>query len=303
MRWTGPAEGHRVAHDVEFEILVAASRVWTRNTGKSGGHPEKGKEGRTHDMTLSFEQKRQIYDRGFVTVPGVVPQVMVDAALRAINHSVGQGMNVDEMTKFRAQSYCSDIKNTPVITDLLNRTPALALAESVLGEGNVSPVKGGQVALRFPSLQDPPGKPGCHLDGMYSPTNGVPEGTIQNFTLLAGVLLSDLPHAFAGNFTVWPGTHHRFEAYFREHGPDSLLKGMPPIEYPEPEQVIGKAGDVVLCHYQVAHGVAPNVSAHVRYAIFFRLYHNNHGSCRKEAMTDIWLEWPGIRESILCPAK
>ena len=53
-------------------------------------------------MELTYAQKEQIYEQGFVKVAGVVPRVMVEAALRAINHSIGQGMHPDEMTKFRA---------------------------------------------------------------------------------------------------------------------------------------------------------------------------------------------------------
>ena len=68
-------------------------------------------------------------------VPGVVPPLMVAEALRAINHSVGQGMNVADMTRFRSQSYCPEIQNTPPITDLLKKTPAWDLAESVIGAG------------------------------------------------------------------------------------------------------------------------------------------------------------------------
>lgn len=245
-------------------------------------------------MELTRRQKQEILENGFVRVPGVIPPVMVDAALRAINHSVGQGMDVADMTKFRAQSFCPELQGAPAITDLLFRTPAWALAESAIGAEKIRPCRGGQIALRFPSAQEPSGKIGCHLDGMYSPTNGVPEGTIGNFTMLLGVMLSDVVGPFAGNFTAWPGTHHLYERYFQEHGPESLLRGMPPVDLPAPEQIVGRAGDVVLCHYQVAHGVAPNASPHVRYVIFFRLHHVEHDALKWECMTDIWREWEGM---------
>ena len=44
-------------------------------------------------MELTYAQKQEIFKNGFVKVPGVVPQVMVEAALRSINNSVGEGMN------------------------------------------------------------------------------------------------------------------------------------------------------------------------------------------------------------------
>lgn len=245
-------------------------------------------------MQLSYFQKKQFYEQGYLVIPGVVPPVMVREALRAINHSVGGGMPPEQMTKFRAQSFCPELQGSAVISDLFNRTPAVALAESAIGEGKICPVKGGQIALRFPGMQDPPPAPRPHLDGMHSPTNGVPEGEIHNFTALVGILLSDVTEEYAGNFTVWPGSHHLHEAWFREKGPLSLLEGMPKVALPEPVQVKGKAGDMILAHYLLAHGVAPNTSPNVRYAIFFRLRHVNHEEQRFESMCDAWLQWEGM---------
>ena len=44
-------------------------------------------------MELTYAQKAEIFEKGFVKLSGVVPQVMVDTALHAINSGVGQGMN------------------------------------------------------------------------------------------------------------------------------------------------------------------------------------------------------------------
>jgi hypothetical protein len=245
-------------------------------------------------MELNSQQKQELWNKGYVSVSGVVPPVMITEALRAINHSVGQGMNVADMTKFRVQSYCPEIQSAPPIKNLLTKTPAWDLAESVIGVGKIKPPGGGQIALRFPSLGEPaPARP--HLDGMYSPTNGVPEGTIGNFTMLLGIFLSDVPQAGMGNLHVWPGTHRLYEQYFRDHGPQSLLQGLPPVAMPEPEAMIGRAGDAVLVHYQTAHGVGPNVSPSVRYTIFFRLHHVDHDTLHWECMTDIWREWEGMQ--------
>ena len=245
-------------------------------------------------MELTPAQKREFYERGYVKLPGVVPAEMVHNARRAINAYIGQnGMDPNELTKYRAQSYCPGLGGEPIITDLYNATPIKDCAESAIGAGKVKPVGYGQIALRFPAM-DPPREPGPHIDGMYTPTNGVKEGTIANFTALVGVFLSDLPDPYAGNFTVWPGTHRIFERYFREHGPESLLQGMPKVELPAPEQFVGQAGDAALVHYQLAHGIAGNGSPNIRYGIFFRLSHVDHERYHWECMTDIWKEWEGM---------
>jgi len=246
-------------------------------------------------MELTQTQRRTFFENGYVQVPNIVPQTALNAALRAINHSLGEGIDPAKIDLFRSQSYCPELQREYVITDLYNATPVAQLAESLVGIGKVKPVNAGQIALRFPSMQSQASEPHPHLDGMYTPANGVPKGKIASFTLLLGVMLSDIHAPFSGNLAVWPGTHRIYERYFREHGPESLLTGMPPVTLPDPEHVLGRAGDVVLCHYQLAHGVAQNVSPHIRYAIYFRLHHIDHETRWKEAMTNIWLEWDGMR--------
>lgn len=247
-------------------------------------------------MQLTHAQKQAFYQQGYLKVAGVIPPVMVDAAVRAINASLGQGIDPAQVPIYQSRSFCPELQREAVITDLFAKTPALPLAEALIGAGQIQPVGGGQIALRFPTLQDPPQPPRPHLDGMHSPNNGVLAGTIRNFTMLLGIALSDVTTPFAGNLAVWPGTHHLYERYFQEHGPDALLHGMPPVDIGEPVQLLAQAGDIIMAHYQLAHGVTANTSPHTRYAIYFRLHHVDHPEIGMASMTDIWREWAGIAE-------
>ncbi|MCY4410383.1 MAG: hypothetical protein OXC27_07955, partial [Caldilineaceae bacterium] len=82
-------------------------------------------------MHLTYAQKMEFYNKGYVRVPGVVPGVMVDAAVKAINHSFGNGIDPSQMTTFNAQSFCPELRQAPEITDLYNRSPVKLLAESM----------------------------------------------------------------------------------------------------------------------------------------------------------------------------
>ncbi|MCW8129226.1 MAG: phytanoyl-CoA dioxygenase family protein [Planctomycetota bacterium] len=252
-------------------------------------------------MELTFEQKKNIYDQGYVQLPGLIPRAMIDQALQAINWNVGQGMNVVDMPIYHSQSFAPEVKGTSVIADIFNKTPVFELCESAVEKGQIPAVKGGQVALRFPhkpNYEKPMPKPKGHIDGTYAPNNGVPEGEIHNFTMLVGVLLSDLPKPYSGNFTVWPGTHWKFAEYYRKHGTDALAKGMPELEgMGEPLQITGNAGDVIFAHHMLAHTAMPNFSPHVRYALFFRVWRTDRNGRRflPEAVTDLFHEWTGIR--------
>ena len=75
-----------------------------------------------------------------------------------------------------------------------------------------------------------------------------------------------------------------------------LEQGMPRVALPEgPVMLQGQPGDVVLTHHQLVHTAAPNASPHVRYAAIFRLRHKDCAEIGRDAYTDIWREWPGIR--------
>jgi hypothetical protein len=247
------------------------------------------------ETVLTDAQKRQFYTDGYLHLPGIVSSDLVHAACRAINASLGaRGMHPDALPSLRARSYCPELQDASPITDLLHASPLWSIAESCIGQGNIRPATRAQIALRFPSMEEPHA-PQPHIDGMHTPTNGIPAGEIHNFTALVGVLLSDLPHEYAGNFTVWPGTHRLYERYFRERGPQALLQGMPPVALPQPQQIVGRAGDAIFCHYQLGHGIAGNGAPHIRYAVFFRLFHNDHDGMRWKCMTDIWRAWGGMR--------
>jgi ectoine hydroxylase-related dioxygenase (phytanoyl-CoA dioxygenase family) len=247
-------------------------------------------------MELTYSQKRELFENGYVKIPKAVPDLMIDEALQTINHSMGEGIPPDQIQIYRSRSYCPEVQSSTAITDLFNKTPAKDLVGSIMDIDRIHPITSGQIALRFPASGSEPRPAHPHLDGMYSPTNGVKAGQISNFTALVCVMLSDVTGDHAGNLSVWPKTHHQYEAYFQEHGAEALLDGMPPIELPEPVQVTGKRGDIVIAHYNLAHGVTPNISPNIRYAVFFRMKHLDINETNwQRPMEDIWMHWPGIQ--------
>jgi hypothetical protein len=240
------------------------------------------------------DRKEALRERGFVVLPDVVPHDRRDAALRAINVSLGRGLAPADLPRLRAQSFCPELQRADVVLDLFRGTAAARAAGALVGREGLEPVTTGQIALSFPAEKAPPGPPHPHLDGMYTPDNGVPAGSVLSFTMLAGIVLSDVDTASAGNLVVWPGSHRVLERHFRERGPKSLLAGMPAIDLGRPEPVLARAGDVVLCHYQLAHAAGPNTSPHVRYAVYFRLKARGHDDRRWDCLTDVFREWPAL---------
>ena len=58
--------------------------------------------------------------------------------------------------------------------------------------------------------------------------------------------------------------------------------------------IIGKCGDIVLAHYQLANTAAPNLSGDIRYMCFFKLSVRGIAGHRVESMFDVWRHWPRL---------
>lgn len=73
---------------------------------------------------LTNRQKRQFIAEGYLKIPGVVSQVLVENALRAVNHSIGHvGLGGEDWANNRSAFFCAELMDKPVILDLYNKTP------------------------------------------------------------------------------------------------------------------------------------------------------------------------------------
>ncbi len=248
---------------------------------------------------LTNRQKRQFVAEGYLKIPGVVPQVLIENALRAVNHSIGHvGLGGEDWANNRSAFFCAELMDKPVILDLYHKTPVIQIAESLMGEGNVLPVIRAKPYPRFPLApgEEAP-EPRGHLDGIGNGSNGTAKGEYQRgFTAFAVIYLTDLTEPDSGNFTVWPKSHRFFAEYFQREGHEVLANGIPRLDLPEaPIMLMAKAGDLILAHHQIFHTGGPNASPNVRQAVISRLRHKDCDEVGYDAYTNIWREWPGIR--------
>jgi hypothetical protein len=253
--------------------------------------------------SLSLEERLAFIRDGFLVVPGVVDQRLVDATLRAINHWIDDGYKSDDRVRYHSQGFAPELRSRPVVMDLLLASGAFETAGSLVGRAIERPASG-QVALRFPAGSSTAGAgPRPHIDGVATATNGVPDdGQLHGFTLLAGVLLSDLSEPGNGNFTVWPGTHLSMARWLTERGtrfsePLAFVEAVEDVatKTAKPHAVTGRAGDLVLAHYLLLHGVGRHLGPAIRYIVFFRLTAERHDELGTSPYTDPWCEWDALR--------
>jgi hypothetical protein len=228
---------------------------------------------------------------GYVHFRSLCPETVVSAARLAIDHDLSMNYDPSRQVEYDHRSYCPELRGTPALMALLLDSGITAKLDEVIGFKKLR-YDGGQIALRKAGNASEPYPPEPHIDGLPTPFNGVPATVLfSNFTALVGIYLSPVRTEFSGNFTVWPGSHHILEAHFREHGPEALRNGMPCVPLGRPVQLMTEPGDVVLCHYGLAHTAAVNLSAADRYAVYFRLWLKHMRHRRWRLMTHIWDGW------------
>jgi hypothetical protein len=241
---------------------------------------------------LDRRQKQEFAEHGYLVTPGLVPQSRVDAARREIERRVAEAPAPPGHVGSHPYFIMPPLPDA--LCALLFGTAALQAAESLIEPGRFEAPDHVQVALNIPPFVHRPGGP--HLDGL-TPLD--PSGRPGTFTLLAGIFLTDQTRENAGNLWVWPGSHRLSAAYFREHGPEAILSlpigPYPPVDLPEPCQVLGRAGDVLFAHYMLGHNIGGNTSDTTRECVYFRMRREGHRERWREFVQDPLLEFEPVR--------
>lgn len=237
--------------------------------------------------TLSQHLRRD----GWVRLPSAVDPVLVYAALSAIQADLANHFDPKRQAEYDNISYCPGLRGTAPILDLLTKSQARNYLDNWIGWDEIGH-DGGQIAIRRAHNADRAYAPDWHIDGVGSGKNGLPiDSPISNFTALVGVYLTPIEAEFAGNFVVWPGSHYQLQSYFRDRGPSAMREGKPKIDPGQPVQLPAMPGDLIICHYQLAHTAAVNLSENDHFAVYFRVWLRDIDDRRWELLTNIWDGW------------
>ena len=243
---------------------------------------------------LSEGEVRRFAEDGWIVVPDLVGGEILDALDDEVDQLVSAAPPPPGHVGHHFY-WLTSAEHPVLFAPLEAADGILAAAGDLLGGDRVEVAfDQAQVALNIPPYSHRPGRP--HIDG-YAPGQQTP-GT---FTLLAGLLLSDQATDNGGNLWVWPGTHLVHAEYFGASGPEGFAAagGYPDIELPEPTQVRGRRGDVLLAHYLLGHNIGGNdESDRTRRAIYWRLRAEGHEARWDKCLCDPWLEYAGVRRTI-----
>jgi len=227
---------------------------------------------------------------GYAHFTRMTPESLMTPARKAIEFDLSSNYDPKRQGEYDNRSYCPDLREAPPIMNLLTESPILNVLDETFGLDQIDWDKG-QIAIRRAHNHSEPIPPTPHIDGFSTGLNGLEAGRIYNHTVTVGVFLTPTTKEFAGNFTVWPGSHYLYERYFRERGPDAMSEPIPTPEIGPPVQLKCEVGDVVLAHYQLGHSAAVNTSDSDRIAIFFRIWLRAVELDRWHYLTNMWEGW------------
>ena len=247
---------------------------------------------------LTFEDKDVFKENGYLIKRGVLSDAQVQAARDALWDGIEADRNKTE-TWVQAGPRVPCPGSHPAIRATVQESPVFSMMEEMVGVGQLN---GGGPGphLVFPSGGDEwTGAKHGHLDGYYTPTNGVPEGTVGYMTINVTIYVEHIEHR-GGCFTVFPGTHRMAYEYFKTHSLLSVEGGSSnqiwsDEEMPAALEFEGAPGDACFWHGQMVHTGSKNVNQNIRMALIGRFSRKNSNDIRFETPDDMWADWEGLR--------
>ncbi len=189
------------------------------------------------------------------------------------------------------------IGKDPAIRATLYETPVFDMVEELVGKNTLTNSTNPGPHFRFPTGETDWELPKHgHLDGYYTPTNGVPEGTVGRFHVGVTFYLNNVVHK-GGGFTVWPGTHIQAAEYFKTHALLCFKGGdaNQTFTMPQAVEITGPPGTACFWHGQLMHTGCKNSATEIRMAFITRFSRKDIKDHLFEFPDNIWTYYEGIQ--------
>lgn len=250
--------------------------------------------------TLSGEQLRRFGEDGYVVIPDVVPQPLLDAADHELDALVAtEPPTVTVEHPLATRSWFLPPERLPAADAALRKSGGLALAAQLVAPLHLDHgLDHIQVVLNLPVHPHRPGGP--HIDGHRAALDRP-----GSFTMLAGVYLVDELERQGGNLWVWPGSHLVHQRLFQERGVKALLPVdgqtsllSPPVALGSPTPVTARRGDLLLAHFLLGHNSGGNTTDHIRRILYFRLSCDGHEGRWEQTFLDPFTEFAPVHRAL-----
>ncbi|MFI7072553.1 phytanoyl-CoA dioxygenase [Micromonospora aurantiaca] len=244
-------------------------------------------------MPLSTDDLSTFTNRGMVVKRNFVPAHLVDRATSLIADWYHTDLDPRRLAEFTQRTFAPHLGEHRDLLALFTESGVAGLAGELLGD--VAPVTTTQIQIRVPERDLGRAQPekAMHVDGVACPHLDPAE--LRTFSLLVGVVLSDISDPTGGALHYVTGGHLRMAEWFRTQWSLGITAQVPQhIDLEQGTPLLGKPGDVLLMHHLVPHAVGRNLTAIPRIMAYFRVSHVSHASRRLAALRDPWLDFPPL---------
>lgn len=202
-------------------------------------------------------------------------------------------MDQSRLVDYTQRTFAPGLGSHPDLLALFTHSGVADIVRELVGD--FTPITTTQIQLRVPEAwlhQMQPDK-AMHVDGVACPH--LEPAELRTFSLLVGVVLSDISNLAGGALRYIPGGHLHMAEWFRTEWSLGITDQVPPhIDAERGIPFLGKPGDVLLMHHLVPHAVGRNHTNTPRIMAYFRVSHVEHASRRLNALHDPWLDFPAL---------
>ena len=167
-----------------------------------------------------FRSHGVLIKRGFVAVH------LVDQAATLVNEWSERDLDPDQLGAYTQRTFAPELGEHPDLLALFSDSGAADLAGELLGE--TAPVRTVQVQIRVPVAHLDTNQPEkrMHVDGVACPHLDPAE--LRTFSLLIGVVLSEIADPTGGALRYVPGGHLQMADWFAREWQLGITEQVPP---------------------------------------------------------------------------
>jgi hypothetical protein len=246
-------------------------------------------------VPLTATEKRAFARDGMIIRRNTVAKELIDQARSLVDHWCRESMDPALISTYTQKTFAPELKSHLDLMALFTESPAAELAADLLED--YRPVTTSQVQIRIPeaSLESAQPEKAMHVDGVACPHLDPDE--LRTFSLLVGVVLSDITDARGGALHYQEGGHLAMAEWFRTKWSLGISSQTPQeIDARAGTPFLGRPGDLLLMHHLVPHAVGRNLGTDPRVMAYFRVEHAEHAGRRLQALHDPWLDYPGLHQ-------
>ncbi|WP_203861455.1 phytanoyl-CoA dioxygenase family protein [Plantactinospora mayteni] len=243
---------------------------------------------------MTQQEMAEFVREGAIIRRNFVPSDLVNRARSLIDDWYRRELQPDLIESYTQRTFAPGLGTHPDVLALFHRSGVADLVESLVPD--TQPVSTTQIQIRVPDAVTgvTQSAKAMHVDGVSCPHLDPAE--LRTFTLLVGIVLSEVNERDSGALRYVPGGHLRMAEWFSTEWSVGMTDQVPPhIDGEEGTPLLGQPGDVLLMHHLVPHAVGQNSSTAPRVMAYFRVAHTRHAHQRLQALRDPWLEYAPLR--------